>query len=208
MKFSTFFTGGIVPGTVRAGKAVVADANKAVDTLDITTPKVGGTTVTATAAELNKNAGVTAGTVAASKVVVADANKDVGTFRNLRSAFVFPTLAAATYATAGAQTYTAADIVGGIIVRDPNGAGRSDVLPTAANLVAAVPGAVVGDTIRCIIVNGADAAETITIGAGSGGAFDTNQTSASRVIPQNASKIIHIRLTNVTASSEAYVAYL
>jgi hypothetical protein len=106
MKFSTFFTGGIVPGTVRAGKAVVADANKAVDTLDITTPKVGGTTVTATAAELNKNAGVTAGTVAwPPRSWSLDANKDVGTFRNLRSAFVLPTLAAATYATAGAQTY-------------------------------------------------------------------------------------------------------
>jgi predicted RecA/RadA family phage recombinase len=110
--------------------------------------------------------------------------------------------------TAGAVTYTAAQIMAGIIVRDTNGASRTDVLPTAALLVAAVPGAKVGDVIRCKIVNGADAAEVLTIQAGSGGAYDANQTASSQVIPQNASKELMIRLTNVTASSEAYVAYL
>ena len=45
------------------------------------------------------------------------------------------------------------------------------------------------------------------IAAGSGGAFDANQTAASRIVGQNNSKFIHIRLTNVTASSEAYVVY-
>jgi hypothetical protein len=65
----------------------------------------------------------------------------------------------------------------------------------------------VGDIVRCLIVNGADAAETITLAAGAGGAFDANQTAASQVIPQNASKFVHVRLTNVTAASEAYVAY-
>lgn len=112
------------------------------------------------------------------------------------------------YATAGNQTYTAADLLAGIIVRDCAGAGRSDVLPTAALLVAALANPAVGDVIQCYIINGSDAAETLTIGAGTGGGFDTNQTSASRVIAQNASKLLHIRLTNVTASSEAYVAYL
>lgn len=115
--------------------------------------------------------------------------------------------AATSDATVGPRTYTAAEILGGIIVRDPNGASRSDVLPTAALLVAAIPGAQVGDIVRCLIVNGSDAAETITIGAGSGGGFDANQTAASRLIGQNASKTVTIRLTNVTASSEAYVVY-
>jgi predicted RecA/RadA family phage recombinase len=113
----------------------------------------------------------------------------------------------ASYATAGAQTYTAADILGGTIVRDPNGAARTDTLPTAALLVAAIPGAKVGDTVDVLIVNGADAAETLTLAAGAGGAFDANQTAASRVIPQLASKLVRVRLTNVTASSEAYVVY-
>lgn len=115
--------------------------------------------------------------------------------------------AAASYATAGPQTYTAADIIGGTIVRDPAGASRTDVLPTAALLVAALPGAQVGDVIDCLITNGADAAETITITAGTGGGFDANQTAASRVIGQLGSKIVRIRFTNVTPAAEAYVAY-
>lgn len=115
--------------------------------------------------------------------------------------------AAASLATAGNETLTAAQLLGGTIVRDPAGAGRTDTLPTAALLVAAIPGAKVGDIIDTLIVNGADAAETITLAAGTGGAFDANQTAASRVIPQNSSKRIRVRLTNVTAASEAYVVY-
>lgn len=115
--------------------------------------------------------------------------------------------AAASLATAGAETYTAAQLLGGVIVRDCAGAGRADTLSTAALLVAAIPGAQVGDIIRTTIVNGSDAAETITLGAGAGGAFDANQTAASRVIPQNTSKVITIRLTNVTPAAEAYVVY-
>lgn len=45
--------------------------------------KLAGTTVTATADEINANASVTAGTVAASKALVVDANKDLGTLRHL-----------------------------------------------------------------------------------------------------------------------------
>lgn len=115
--------------------------------------------------------------------------------------------APASHADAGPVTLTSAELLGGIIVADPNGAGRTYTLPTAALLVAAMPGARIGDVIRCLIVNGADAAETLTLAAGTGGAFDANQTAASRVIPQNASKTIAIRLTNVTAAAEAYVAY-
>lgn len=115
--------------------------------------------------------------------------------------------AASSKNTAGPVTLTAAEVLGGIVVADPSGAGRTYTLPTAALLVAAIPGARVGDVVRCYVVNGADAAEAITIAEGSGGAFDANQTASSRVIPQNNSKMVHIRLTNVTASSEAYVVY-
>lgn len=149
-----------------------------------------------------------AGTVTASLAVVVDANKDVGVFRNVRATRVIFRSTATVDNTAGARTYTAAEILGGIIVRDPNGAGRSDVLPTAALLVAAIPNAAIGDTIECYISNGADAAETITIGAGVGGAFDAIQTVASRVIPQNSSRLMQIQLTNVTLTTEAYVVYL
>lgn len=110
--------------------------------------------------------------------------------------------------TAGALTYTNSDIVGGIILRDPNGASRTDVLPTAALLVALLRGEEIGDMINVAIINCADAAETITITAGSGGAFDTNITATAKIIGQDLTKVVRIRITNVTAGSEAYVIYM
>jgi hypothetical protein len=110
-------------------------------------------------------------------------------------------------ATAGDRTLTAAQLLGGTIVRDCAGAGRTDTLPTAALLVAAIPGVATGDTVQTLIINGSDAAETITLAAGSGGAFDANQTAASRVIPQNTSKLVRCRITNIGSGTEAYVVY-
>lgn len=109
-------------------------------------------------------------------------------------------------ATAGNVTLTAAQILGGTIVRDCAGGARTDVLPTAALLVAGLPGVAVGDIIECLLVNGSDAAEEITLTAGTGGGFDTNQTAASRIVAQNSSKMLRIRITGV--QTPAYVAYL
>lgn len=161
---------------------------------------------TATATEVNKLAGVTGGTVTASKGVVVDASKDIGDFRIVRAARVITGEGALTAInTAGAVTYTIAQLLTGCIVRDPNGAGRTDVLPTAALLVAGIAGCKIGDVIRCKLVNGADAAEVITLDAGSGGAYDAVQTATARVLPQFGSKDIHIRVTGITALSESYV---
>lgn len=116
--------------------------------------------------------------------------------------------AAASVATAGAGTITAAQLLGGIYVRDCAGASRTDTLPTAALLVAAMPGVQVGDIVRTLIINGSDPiTEVLTLAAGTGGGFDANQTAVSRVMNGGESKMLHIRITNVTASSEAYVAY-
>lgn len=201
---------GVTAGTVTASKAVVVDANKDIATfrnLTLSGNLVTGST-TLSEAELAVVDGVTAGTVAASKAAVVDANKDIKQFRNLRTVRVLSDGGSPTSInTAGGATYSAANLLTGIIVRDPNGAGRTDTLETAANLVAAIPGATVGDTLEVLIVNGADAAEAITLAAGTGGGFDTNQTASSRVIGQNTSKSILIRLTNVSGGSEAYVIY-
>ena len=52
--------------------------------VSMTTLDIGGTNVTATAAELNySDTGASVGTVVASKVVTVDANKDVASFRNI-----------------------------------------------------------------------------------------------------------------------------
>lgn len=165
--------------------------------------------VTATATELNYTDVTTAGTVQASKAVVVDANKDAGSFRNIRVAaaggFYHPKGAHATVNTAGAGTYAAADLITGKIVRDCAGAGRTDTLDTGANLVAALPGCAVGDEIQVKILNNSDDAETITLAVPASGSFAATQKT--HTIVQNASLIIFIRITNVTASSEAYVVY-
>ena len=111
--------------------------------------------------------------------------------------------------TAGANTLTAANVIAGIYVRDCNGAGRTDTLPTAALLVAGLTRPAVGDVLRLLVINGTTGgATTLTIAAGSGGTFDAAQTAASQVLGPNISKMLHIRLTNVTPASEAYVVYV
>src|ERR1051326_336628 len=78
--------------------------------------------------------------------------------------------AAASYA--GSQTYTTADILGGIIVHDGTG-GVTATLPSAAALCAAIPsGGRTGDTLYCLITNGANAGGAITLALGAGGSFD------------------------------------
>lgn len=104
-------------------------------------------------------------------------------------------------------TVTGANLLTGIITYAPSVANTATI-DTAANIVAAVngatAGAVVGDYISALIVNGSSA-NAITLAAGTGGTFDTNQ--ATRAIPVNTSKWVIIRLTNVIGGSEAYTIY-
>lgn len=74
--------------------------------------------------------------------------------------------------TAGAVTWTAADVLSGLIQHDPGGA-VTDVLPSFALLVAemrarGLPTAP-GTTFKCLFVNMANGAEVITITAGADG---------------------------------------
>ncbi len=71
-----------------------------------------------------------------------------------------------TEATADNHTYTAAELLGGLILRDPNGGARSDPTDTAANIIAAITQAGVGNSFEFTIRNTANAAETITVTAG------------------------------------------
>lgn len=107
-----------------------------------------------------------------------------------------------TDATAGAKTYTAAELLGGLILRDPAGGNRNDVSPTAALLVAGFTGAVVGSSFDVIIRNTADAAETITLTAGAGVTLTGTMT-----IAQNNSKRFRVVFDNVGAGAEAVSIY-
>lgn len=115
---------------------------------------------------------------------------------------LFDTCNPKTVTTAGAVTYTAGDLLRGLILRDPNGAGRADVTPTAALMVAAVPGANIYQSFEFTIRNDADAAETITMTAGTG-----FTTSGTMTIAQNNMKRFKVVFTNVQPGTEACTIY-
>ena len=103
----------------------------------------------------------------------------------------------ATIATAGAGTYTAAQIAGGIIARDPAGSARTDTTDTAVALIAAAGLNLEndGDTFECHVINTADAAEAITIAGGT----DVTIANAGQTIAQNESALLLFRRTSATA---------
>jgi hypothetical protein len=103
------------------------------------------------------------------------------------------------YDGAFAIAFSAEDMIGGVILRDPSGAPRTDVTATAALLVAAFPNAAVGVSFRLVIRNTADAAELITVGPGTG----VTLNPAIPTIAQNNSKEFIVRFDNVTAAAEA-----
>ncbi|MEW6263378.1 MAG: hypothetical protein AB1641_09890 [Thermodesulfobacteriota bacterium] len=107
-----------------------------------------------------------------------------------------------TKTTAGAVTYTAAELIGGLVLRDPNGGDRSDVTPTAALIVAGIAGAVVGSSFEFTIRNTADAAETITITAGAGVTL-----SGTMTVAQNYSRRLLAVCTDVGSGTEAVTVY-
>lgn len=111
-----------------------------------------------------------------------------------------------TLTTAGNGTYTAAQLFGGVIRRDCNGASRSDTTDTAANIIATAGLGVDGMSFECVLVNVSDAAETITIIGGSGvsvwanaaaGAYTAGGT-ASQTLAQHESAILKFVRTSAT----------
>lgn len=103
-----------------------------------------------------------------------------------------------TYSTAGNVTYTVADLLGYLILRDPASAPRSDVTPTAALIVAALPGAKLGQSFQFVIVNTSGGANTITLTAGTGVTI-----AGTATIAQNNAKEFLAYVTNATKGSEA-----
>jgi hypothetical protein len=106
--------------------------------------------------------------------------------------------------TASNVTYTATEVKGGLIARDPNGASRTDTLPSAANLVAALPGAIVGQGVPLLFRNDADASENLTLNAGTGGTLDPSTTL---ILARQDVVLLLLRLTNVGSGTEAYTVY-
>lgn len=126
--------------------------------------------------------------------------------------FIRPT--PVTVATAGNATFTPAQVLNGTILRDTGGANRTDVLPTAALLVAALANIGVATAygqvgpnveLTLTIYNTSAGAFTDQITMGTGGTAAT--AGALATIAQNASKSYRILITNSVIGAEAYSVY-
>ena len=94
--------------------------------------------------------------------------------------------------TVGANTWSAAELIGGMLLRDPAGGDRSDVTPTATQIVNAISNCAIGSSFRFHIRNTADANETITLTAGTGVTL-----SGTMTIAENYAKDFLAIVTNV-----------
>ena len=96
-------------------------------------------------------------------------------------------------------TMTAADMRSGVVTVAAGATNRTKTTPTAAQLLAVVGGAQVGTMLSVSVCN-LKAANTVTIGLGSG---VTNPSSANLVVGGGAAVTFGFIFTNVTPSSEA-----
>lgn len=113
-----------------------------------------------------------------------------------------PTINSATVNTATAVTLTPGQILGGLLLEDPNGGAATATLPAAALMVAAVPGAAIGTSFYFDVKNTADANEVLTIAAGTGGTLTGTAT-----IAQNAGKRFLFQFTAVLPGAETYTCF-
>jgi hypothetical protein len=120
-----------------------------------------GTTTNATSFQVQDSANVAALTVYGSADTVAAAQLTV---QGELSKYTNTT----TVNTAADVTYTAAQMFGGLILRDPNGANRNDTTDTATNIVGSIVDPVVGSSYEFVVNNTAAVAENITVVAGTG----------------------------------------
>lgn len=111
-------------------------------------------------------------------------------------------LTVTTDATAGARTYTAAEMINGLVLRDPAGAARSDVTATAAALVAAFGQPDAGASFSFFLRNTADADEALTLTGGTGVTI-----SGTGVAEETFADEFTCTVTNAAAGSEAVTCY-
>lgn len=95
----------------------------------------------------------------------------------------------------GDTVLTAAQMLRGLLAIDPGGANRNITTPTAAQIIAAVKGGSTNNSWFLIVRNSADAAETLTLVAGTGVTLKTGNTNT---VTQNNTKIFLVRITSST----------
>ena len=101
-------------------------------------------------------------------------------------------------------TLTAAEVIGGIVKSTP-GAAISITLPGADELLALVPGAVVGTTVKFKVVNCAATTHSITLAAS--GTITNGGVADHLVVAPATAASFEIVFTNVSDGTEAAVLY-
>lgn len=104
--------------------------------------------------------------------------------------------------TAGNETYTAAQMIGALILRDPNGSNRTDTTATAAEIIAALGNVAVGDTFHMYIRNTAGLPNSVTVAAGAGVTLD-----GTMLVAQNNTRQFLVRVDNIGVGTEAVTIY-
>jgi hypothetical protein len=109
----------------------------------------------------------------------------------------------ASVSTAGNATLTAAQILGGLILRDGGSANRTDTTPTAAQLVAAAVGVQLATGFEFVIRNAQAATYTLTLAAGTG---VTLSPTTITIAPGTGKQFLAV-FNNVTSGTEAVTIY-
>lgn len=105
-------------------------------------------------------------------------------------------------AVAAAVTYSVAEILSGFLLRDTLSSARADLLPTAANIVAAINGCQVGTSFRTWIRNTSAGAGSITLTTNTG----LTLSGTVAIVFQQQKELLFV-VTNVTPGSEAVTVY-
>ena len=103
--------------------------------------------------------------------------------------------------TAGNVTYTIAELLGGLILRDATGCARTCVTPTAAAIVGGIPCATNDDTFEVTIINTGGEALTLTAGCG------VTMIPATQALAADEQHHLIVRLVDVSCSCEAVTFY-
>ncbi len=98
----------------------------------------------------------------------------------VQSEMISKGIAPAEITTAGAATLTIAQLLAGFIRRDPTGAVRSDVFPTAALMVAGIENVFIGATFDFTIENTGSISEIVTLTVGTGITLNGTMTIAGQ----------------------------
>ena len=119
---------------------------------------------------------------------------------------VFPTSTPTSLAT-GSQTLTVAHLLSALLILPNGGAAATFTLPTAALINAAIPGVAVGASFVFTIRND-DAADAITVAAGSGGTTSGTMTIAGvGVLKSFLVRVTSVKLSSDPAGVDSYTVY-